>query len=76
MADSANNIMFLCGVGEQGERRAQTKPAREQLTELIAVRPHGLIGVVACSGAHHFTRVFAGFGHIVHMGVAQFVSPS
>jgi transposase len=48
---------------------------REQLLELIATLPPCVIGMEACSGAHHWARAFAGFGHTPKLMAPKFVAP-
>lgn len=43
--------------------------------ELIAQLPPCLIGMEACSGAHHWAREFAKFGHTMRMMAPKFVVP-
>jgi transposase len=49
--------------------------ARAKLLELIASLPPCLIGMEACSGAHHGAREFAKFGHTVRLMAPKFVIP-
>ena len=46
-----------------------------KLLELIANLPACLIGIEACSGAHHWAREFAKYGHTVRMMAPKFVVP-
>ena len=73
--DLAKNIFSLHGVDERGNVVLKRRVSREKLTELVATLPPCLIGLEACSGAHHFARVFAASGHTVRPMAAQFVSP-
>lgn len=73
--DLAKNIFSLHGVDERGNVVLKRRVSREQQTELVATLPPCLIGLEACSGAHHFARVFAAFGHTVCPMAAQSVSP-
>jgi transposase len=34
-----------------------------------------MIGMEACSGAHHWARLFIGYGHTVHLMAPKFVTP-
>ncbi len=62
--DLAKNVLALHGIDESG-KAALVRPnvRRDQLLELIATLPTCVIGMEACSGAHHWARAFAGFGH-------------
>lgn len=53
--DLAKNIFAIHGVDESGKAvLVKPKVAREQLSVLIAQLPPCLIGMEACSGAHHW----------------------
>src|SRR5690242_5246083 len=43
--------------------------------ELVASLPPCLIGMEACSGAHHWARLFATHGHAVRLMAPKFVVP-
>lgn len=49
--------------------------ARTKLGELIANLPPCLIGMEACSAAHHWAREFSRFGQTVRMMVPKFIRP-
>ena len=49
------------------------RPAR--LHELIASLPPCVIGMEACSGAHHWARLFQASGHTVRLIAPKFVTP-
>lgn len=74
--DLAKNVFAVHGVDETG-KAALIKPSvrREALLELIAKMPPCLIGMEACSGAHHWARQFQKFGHTVRIIAAKFVAP-
>jgi transposase len=54
---------------------ADVQLARAKLQELIASLPPCTIGMEACSGAHHWAREFAKFGHTVRLMAPKFVIP-
>ncbi len=57
--DLANNVFAVHGVDENGKAvLMKLKVSREQLPALIAQLPACLIGTEACSGAHHWARLF------------------
>ena len=66
--DLAKNVFAVHGVDEAG-KPALVRPEvpRAKLMELIANLAPCLIGMEACSGAHHWAREFARFGHTVRM---------
>jgi transposase len=74
--DLAKNIFAVHGVDETG-KPALVRPEvpRAKLLELIANLPACLIGMEACSGAHHWAREFAKFGHTVRLMAPKFVAP-
>lgn len=74
--DLAKNIFALHGIDQSG-RAVLVKPkvARGQLLELIASLPPCLIGMEACTGAHHWARLFRQHGHTVKLMAPKFVAP-
>ena len=75
--DLAKNVFAVHGVDAAG-KPALVRPsvARDKLLELIAALPPCLIGMEACSGAHHWAREFQKLGHIVRLMAPKFVAPS
>ena len=49
--------------------------ARDKLHELVAGLPPCVIGMEACSGAHHGARLFQASGHTVRLIAPKFVTP-
>jgi transposase len=74
--DLAKNIFALHGVDQSG-KAVLIKPrvARSQLLELVASLPPCLIGMEACTGAHHWARLFRQHGHTVKLMAPKFVAP-
>ena len=74
--DLAKNVFAVHGVDEAG-RAALVKPkvSREQLLPLIVQLPPCVIGMEACSGAHHWARQFRQYGHSVKLMAPKFVTP-
>jgi len=74
--DLAKNVFAVHGVDDNG-KPALVKPkvARNKLLELVANLPPCLIGMEACSGAHHWARQFRTYGHTVRLMAPKFVSP-
>jgi transposase len=74
--DLAKNVFALHGVDATG-RVVLVRPniARGKLLELIASVPPCLIGMEACSGAHHWARLFIAHGHTVRLMAPKFVVP-
>ena len=64
--DLAKNVFALHGVNESGQPElVQPKVPRARLNELVAALPPCTIGMEACSGAHHWARLFLAHGHTV-----------
>ena len=74
--DLAKNVFAVHGVNEAGKAEL-LRPAvpRDKLHELIAALPPCVIGMEACSGAHHWARLFQTSGHTVRLIAPKFVTP-
>ena len=74
--DLAKNVFAVHGVDATG-RPAAVRPSvpRGKLLELVASLPPCLIGMEACSGAHHWARLFQAHGHTVRLMAPKFVAP-
>ena len=74
--DLAKSIFAVHGVNEAGKAElVKPRVSREQLLPLIANLPPCLIGMEACSGAHHWARLFRQHGHSVKLIAPKFVTP-
>ena len=74
--DLAKNVFAVHGVDENGKAvLIKPKVSRDQLLPLIAQLPPCLIGIEACSGAHHWARLFRNYGHTVKLIAPKFVTP-
>ena len=74
--DLAKNIFAVHGVNENGHAElVKPKVSRDQLLPLIANLPPCLIGMEACTGAHHWARLFREYGHTIKLMAPKFVSP-
>ena len=74
--DLAKNIFAVHGVDENGHAAlVKPKVSREQLLPLIANLPPCTIGMEACSGAHHWARLFRVYGHTIKLMAPKFVTP-
>ena len=64
--DLAKNVFAIHGVDEHG-KAVLVRPSvqRARLHQLVAALPPCTIGMEACSGAHHWARLFAQHGHTV-----------
>jgi transposase len=74
--DLAKSVFAVHGVDATG-KPALVRPSvpRGKLLELIASLPPCLIGMEACSGAHHWARLFHAHGHTVKLMAPKFVAP-
>jgi transposase len=74
--DLAKNVFAVHGVDGAGRAvLVRTSVARGKLLELVASLPACLIGMEACSGAHHWARLFQAHGHTVKLMAPKFVAP-
>ena len=74
--DLAKNVFAVHGVDENGKAElVKPKITRDQLLPLIVQLPPCLIGMEACSGAHHWARLFRQHGHTVKLMAPKFVTP-
>ncbi len=74
--DLAKNIFAVHGVSETGQAvLIKPRVPRDQLAALIAQLPPCLIGMEACTGAHHWARLFSQYGHTVKLMAPKFVTP-
>lgn len=74
--DLAKNVFALHGVDQSGKAVfIKPKVVRGQLLDMVAQLPPCLIGMEACSGAHHWAREFSRFGHTVKLMAPKFVAP-
>ncbi len=74
--DLAKHVFAVHCVDKAG-RAARERPsaARDKRVELIATLPPCLIGMEACTGAHHWARLFTQHGHTVRLIAPKFVTP-
>ena len=74
--DLAKNVFALHGVDATGKVVLQRPSvARGKLLEMVASLTPCLIGMEACSGAHHWARLFQAQGHTVRLMAPKFVTP-
>ncbi|MGF6439953.1 transposase [Paraburkholderia youngii] len=74
--DLAKNVFAVHGVNEAGKPTlVKPRVSRDQLVTLIAQLPPCLIGMEACSGAHHWARAFQQHGHTVKLMAPKLVAP-
>ncbi len=74
--DLAKNVFAVHGVDDNGKVvLVKPKVSREQLLPLMAQLPPCVIGMEACSGAHHWARQFRQRGHTIRLMAPKFVTP-
>jgi transposase len=73
--DIGKTTFHLIGLDKRGAIVLQQKVSRSQLARRLANIPHCLIGMEACSGAHHIGRQLEALGHDVRLIPAQYVKP-
>lgn len=73
--DLAKNVFQLYGIDSKGKKVISKKVSRSKLIEFVATLPPCTIGIEACGGAHHWSRLFKQYGHEVKMMAPQFVKP-
>jgi transposase len=74
--DLAKSVFAVHGVDEHGKAvLVRPNVRRDQLLELVANLPPCVIGMEACSGAHHWARQFAVYGHTARLMAPKFVAP-
>jgi transposase len=74
--DLAKNVFAVHGVDENGKPTlVKPKVKRDQLLSLIANIPPCLVGMEACTGAHHWARLFRQYGHTVRLMAPKLVTP-
>jgi transposase len=74
--DLAKNVFAVHGVNEAGKPElVRPSVPRAKLHDLIASLPPCTIGIEACSGAHHWARLFIAHGHTVRLMAPKFVVP-
>lgn len=73
--DLGKNTFHLIGMDARGKIVLRRKIARGQLQSCLANVPACLVGLEACTGAHHVGRQLAALGHDVRLLPAQYVKP-
>ena len=74
--DLAKNVFAIHGVDEHG-KAVLVRPSvpRARLHQFVAALPPCTIGMEACSGAHHWARLFMQHGHTLRLMAPKFVAP-
>jgi transposase len=73
--DLAKNVFQVHGVNAHGKAVLRKQLRREQVASFFANLPACLVGMEACSSAHHWARKLQALGHTVRLMAPQFVKP-
>lgn len=73
--DLAKNVFSMHGIDEHGRAVLRRTVSRSKLMEVMAGIGPCLVGVEACSGAHHWARELGKLGHTVRIMAPRFVAP-
>jgi transposase len=73
--DLAKNVFSVHGVDSHGKAVLKKTVSRSKLLECFANLPPCLIGMEACSGAHHWARALRSLGHDARIIAPRFVIP-
>lgn len=73
--DLAKSVFQVHGVAADGSTVLRRRLARSQLAGFFAQLPPCLVGMEACSSAHHWARELSRLGHEVRLIPPQYVKP-
>ncbi len=73
--DLAKNVFSIHGVDAYGKCVLRKTVKRNRLLEVFANLPPCLVGMEACSGAHHWARELSKLGHTPRIMASKFVIP-
>jgi transposase len=71
--DLGKTTFHLVGQDQRGAIVLRIKLSRSQISQRLANIPPRLIGMEACTGAHHIGRQLQALGHDVSLLPAQYV---
>jgi transposase len=74
--DLAKDVFALHGINAAGKAiLVRPNVSRAKLLDVLAALPPCIVGMEACSGAHHWARELVKLGHTPKMMAPKFVSP-
>lgn len=73
--DLAKTVFQVHGVDENGHTVLRRKLSRADLIAFFKKQPACLVGMEACSSAHHWARLLVELGHTVRLIPPQYVKP-
>jgi len=74
--DIGKNSFHIVGQDRRGALVLRQKWSRGQVEARLANLPPCLIGMEACTGAHHLSRKLQALGHDARLMPAKYVRPS
>ena len=73
--DVAKSVFGVHGVDAEGRVIFRKRLLRNRLLKFLATQPPCLVGLEACSSAHHWARKIEQLGHRVKLMSPRFVKP-
>jgi transposase len=73
--DLAKSVFQIHGVDDGGRAVLRRRLSRHELVSYFAKLPACLVGMEACSAAHHWARELTGLGHSIRLIPPQYVTP-
>ena len=73
--DLAKSVFQIHGVDARGKAVLREQLKRGEMVNFFVTLPPCLIGMEACSSAHHWARKLIAVGHEVRLMAPQFVKP-
>jgi transposase len=73
--DLAKMVFQVPGVDEKGVAVLRRKLARADMITFFTKQPPCVVGMEACSSAHHWARLLVEIGHTVRLIPPQYVKP-
>ncbi len=73
--DLAKNVFQVHAVDQEGRVIVRKQLRRPMVVEFFAKLPPCLVGMEACSSAHHWARELKCLGHDVRLMPPQYVKP-
>jgi len=74
-SDLAKNVFQFHGIDAAGNVVLQRQLRRGQMEKFFAELPPAVVGMEACSGAHHWARLLQKPGHEVRIMPPAYVKP-
>jgi transposase len=65
--DLAKSVFQIHGVDDAGRAVRRRRLSRHELVSYVAKRPACVVGMEACSAAHHWARELSRLGHGVRL---------